>query len=55
MSGGVTGAGEMLMRPIREEVDRRAMDASRENVRSCFAQLGYDAGLIGAARSFMVR
>ena len=55
MSGGVTGAGEVLMGPIREEVDRRAMDASRENVRVCFAQLGDDAGLIGAARSFMVR
>lgn len=55
MSGGVTAAGEMLIRPIRDEVRRRAMEASRENVRILFASLGEDAGLIGAARSFMLR
>jgi len=54
-SGGVTAAGDMLLRPIRETVRERSLEAAQEGVRICFAELGDDAGIIGAARSFMTR
>ena len=53
LSGGVSAAGEMLMRPILQEVDRRTMEASRRNVKIRFGELGEDAGVIGAARAFL--
>ncbi len=55
LSGGVAAAGEMLLRPIRETVEERTMEAVRRNVRICFAALGEDAGVIGAARAFVTR
>ena len=55
LSGGVTAAGEALMRPIQEEIDRHAIAACRKGVKVRFADLGEDAGMIGAARSFMLR
>jgi len=55
LSGGVTGAGDMLLEPIRRTVAERALEAARQGVRVCFSELGGDAGVIGAARSFMVR
>ena len=54
LSGGVTAAGDMLMRPILEEVDKRTLEASRRNVQVLFARLGDDAGVIGTARCFMM-
>ncbi len=54
LSGGVIAAGEMLMRPLMEEVQKRTMAASLKGVKICFAQLGEDAGVIGAARCFWV-
>jgi len=53
-SGGVTAAGDMLMAPILRTVEERAMESSRRGARVCFAELGEDAGVIGAARSFTV-
>lgn len=47
--GGMTGAGDMLLNPIREEVKRRAFAPSFEGVQIVFGSLGNDAGLIGAA------
>jgi len=47
--GGMTGAGEMLLAPIRAEAQRRAIPAAYAACRIVFAQLGNDAGLIGAA------
>lgn len=55
LSGGVTAAGNMLLEPIRDEVRRRTMDACRRGVSINIAELGEDAGFIGAARSFMNR
>ena len=52
LSGGVTAAGNMLLRPIRQTVKERAMEAARQDVKICFAELGEDAGVIGAAHSF---
>jgi len=54
LSGGVTAAGDMLLKPLMAEVNRRAMTAHLEGVKICFAGLGNDAGVIGAARCFML-
>lgn len=54
-SGGVTAAGGMLLDPIREEAQERTMELSRQDVRVCYAELPQDAGIIGAARCFMLR
>jgi glucokinase len=48
-AGGMTGAGNMLLDPIRQEARRRAFRAAFERVRLDFAKLGNDAGMIGAA------
>ena len=53
-SGGVTAAGEMLLEPVRQEVKWRTLEASRRDVRISFSALPEDAGLIGAARCFMI-
>jgi glucokinase len=53
-SGGVTAAGERLMAPLMDEMTKRTLEASRRNVRVCFAELPNDAGIIGAARCFML-
>lgn len=54
-SGGVTAAGEMLMAPLLDEVEKRTLEASRARVKVCFAELPHDAGIIGAARCFMLQ
>ncbi len=54
-SGGVCGAGQMLMKPVLEEVEWRTMEDSRREVAVRFAELPDTAGLIGAARSFQLR
>ncbi|NLW49457.1 MAG: ROK family protein [Candidatus Brocadiaceae bacterium] len=53
-SGGVTAAGEMLLDPVRREVRWRTLEASRRDVRISLSALPEDAGLIGAARCFML-
>jgi glucokinase len=53
-SGGVTGAGEMLMGPLLREAEWRTLEQSRRGVRICFSALGDDAGILGAARSLLV-
>ena len=55
LSGGVTAAGNMLLRPIRQTVRERTMEACRRDVKIRFAELGDDSGLIGAARAFALR
>lgn len=52
-SGGVTAAGDMLLDPIRQEVQARTLPFSRRNVRICYSEVPHDAGLIGAARCCM--
>jgi glucokinase len=49
LGGGVAGAGELLLRPIREEVARRVFVTSLERVRIVTAELGTWAGAMGAA------
>ncbi len=49
LGGGLVGAGELLMRPVRETVEKRAIPDTQRNCVICLATLGEDAGLIGAA------
>jgi len=49
LGGGVMAAGEMLLAPIREQIARRALPPSRDNVRVLRAHYGAEAGMIGAA------
>lgn len=48
LGGGATQIGEPLLGPAQRIVEERAMRASRESVRIVSANLGGDAGLIGA-------
>ena len=47
--GGMTAAGDMLLRPIIEEAERRLYGPKLEGVTVRFDRLGNAAGLIGAA------
>jgi glucokinase len=49
LTGGMIGAGSMLMDPLKKVVQERALGRSREDVKIVFARLGSDAGFIGAA------
>ncbi|KPJ55484.1 MAG: hypothetical protein AMS16_04210 [Planctomycetes bacterium DG_58] len=49
LTGGLTGAGSMLMDPVKRVVAERAFSRSREDLEIVFARLGGDAGFIGAA------
>lgn len=49
IGGGVMAAGELLLAPARAEVARRALPPSRDVVRIVPAELGVEAGMIGAA------
>ena len=55
LSGGVTASGDLLMEPLKDEMKRRTMEAPYRDARICFAELGEDAGFIGAARCFINR
>jgi len=54
LSGGMTATGDLLMEPLREEVRRRTLEASRRGVRLAFSAVPADAGIIGAARRFVM-
>jgi len=49
IGGGVMAAGELLLEPARAEMLRRALPPSRDEVRIVAAELGVEAGMIGAA------
>jgi len=48
-TGGMTAAGAMLLKPIREEARRRTFPLAMKGVKILFSRMGNDAGLIGAA------
>ena len=50
--GGVMAAGEILLGPIREEVERRSLPPMNRT-RIAHAELGPEAGMIGAATMAM--
>jgi len=47
-TGGMTAAGSLLLKPIREEAHLRSYRLALKGVKICFSRLGNDAGLIGA-------
>jgi glucokinase len=47
--GGMTAAGEGFLERIRHHVRQLAFPVTAEHTRVCFAELGSDAGFIGAA------
>ncbi|HXG68669.1 MAG TPA: ROK family protein [Blastocatellia bacterium] len=49
IGGGVMAAGELMLGPIREEAEKRTMAPSFNSCRIVAAELGQDAGIIGAA------
>ncbi len=49
LGGGVAGAGELLLAPIRNEISRRVHVTAWQHVDVVLAQLGTTAGAIGAA------
>jgi glucokinase len=54
IGGGVIRAGDLIFEPVRAEVARRAYKWSASILRIVPARLGDDAGIIGAARHFML-
>ncbi len=49
VGGGVSKAGELILRPLRKEIKRRAMIDQARHVKVVRAKLGTDAGIIGAS------
>ena len=49
IGGGVMGAGDLLLGPVRDEVATRALPPSRDLVEIVPAAFGVEAGMIGAA------
>lgn len=49
LAGGMIGSGELLMNPIKQIIEKRALKASYKDTKILFSQLGTDAGIIGAA------
>jgi glucokinase len=49
LGGGVMAAGELILEPIREEVERSVVEPCTQGLRIVAAELGQDAGIIGAA------
>jgi len=54
IGGGVADAGELLLGPARERMEREVLKVVRESVRVVKAELGNLAGRIGAARLAML-
>ncbi len=48
-AGGMIGAGDFLLNRIKEFFDEQIWKLKKETVEICFATLGEDAGIIGAA------
>ena len=49
VGGGVSKAGESILRPLRKEIKKRAMVDQARHVKVVRARLGTDAGIIGAS------
>ncbi len=48
IGGGVSEAGEFIMKPVMEEIKKRAIKFSFDKVKIVYAQLGNKAGMLGA-------
>jgi glucokinase len=47
LGGGVMKAGDLVLEPIKQTVDKYAMPSMKKDVRIVFSELGDDAGLLG--------
>jgi len=47
ITGGLTGAGDSLMKPLVETVFKKAPKVSLKNLEVCIGKLGVDAGVMG--------
>ena len=51
--GGVTNLGENLLKPLKEEVKKRAFEKATESLRIEISKLGDNGGILGAAKSIL--
>ncbi|MDR4509028.1 MAG: ROK family protein [Candidatus Brocadiaceae bacterium] len=49
LAGGMIGLGDLLMNPVWQIIQERALEASYKDTKIVFSKLGNDAGIIGAA------
>lgn len=49
IGGGIAKAGDLIMKPIRNAIKKRAVPIARDIVKIKFSKLGDDAGVLGAA------
>jgi len=49
IGGGFAAAGDLVLDPAREVMRREALEPARDLVRIVHAELGPEAGLVGAA------
>jgi glucokinase len=49
VGGGAIAAGELLLAPARDVVERRALPVNRSDVRLVSARFGAESGMLGAA------
>lgn len=49
IGGGVSNAGSFILKPLKEEIKKRAMQVPASHVKIVIAKLGADAGIIGAS------
>lgn len=54
VGGGVSNAGEMILKPIKEIVAKRALEAPAKEVKIVPAQLGSEVGVMGAIAKALV-
>jgi glucokinase len=54
IGGGVINAGDLIFDPIQHEIEKRAYKWSASILKVVPARLGDDAGIIGAARYFVI-
>ncbi len=53
--GGVTNLGENLIKPLKEEVRKRAFKKATESLRIEVSRLGDNCGILGAAKSMLLK
>lgn len=53
IGGGLSGAGETLLKPLKEKIDQCIFPSIRGNYHLSRAQLGNDAGIYGAVYSYL--
>lgn len=50
IGGGISAAAEFFLPTVRAEIERRVLPSSRENLQLLVAELGNQAGMVGAAK-----